>query len=321
VTLTQLRALVAASRTGSFTAAAAELGLTQASVSELIRRLEGEYRLGLFIRGPRRLNLTAAGRALLPFAEHAVSAADSGSQALRALRALEGGVAIFGVLRNADYYLLSDLAQEFHKRYPGVRIRLVGQNSVEVGAAVAAGELEAGLVVLPINDDGLSVKPLLRDEVIYISADPARCRLPVTIHALSRAPLILYDAHYGWTDPTRRQVADRARISGLTLEPVIEVEYVEAALRLVALGVGDTFISRAVAASPACPPSLSSAAFDPPLYDTIALITRTNTVLSPATQAITELARRSLLRQPPRPPPPPDPPAQATSRHAQRSRQ
>ena len=297
MTLAQLRAFAAAASTGSFTAAAAELGLSQASVSELIRRLEDEYRLQLFIRGPRRLNLTAAGRALLPFAEQSVSAAESGSEAVRALRALRGGVATFGVLRNADYYLLADLAQEFHTRYPRVRIRLVGLNSVEVGAAVVAGELEAGLVVLPIDDDGLSVEPLLRDEVVYVSADPDRCSRPATIQDLSHAPLILYDAHYGWADPTRRQVADRARIHGVVLEPIIEVEYVEAALRLAAAGVGDTFISRAVAASPACPPSLACAPFEPPLYDTIALITRTNAVLSPATHAIAGLAKQTLLRQ------------------------
>lgn len=296
MTLTQLRAFLAAARNGSFTAAGGELGMAQASVSELVRRLEEEHRLPLFVRGARRLHLTAAGRALLPFAEQAVSATDGGRQALRALYSLDGGTATFGLLRNADYYLLSDLAQEFHRSYPHVRVRLVGLNSVEVGAAVAAGELEAGLVVLPIDDEGLTVTPLLRDEVVYVTAAAERCARSVTIDALATAPLILYDAHYAWTDPTRRQIAERAHVAGAVLEPLIEVEHVEVALRLVASGIGDTFISRAVAAGHAFPPGLHMASFDPPLFDTVALITRANSVLSPATQAIADLARQTLLR-------------------------
>ena len=105
------------------------------------------------------LTLTAAGTELLPFAEQAVGAADSGASALRSLRSLGGGVATFGLLRNADHYRLSDLIQEFHRRHPKVRVRLVGVNSVEVAMAVASGEIEAGMVVLPIDDEGLEVTP------------------------------------------------------------------------------------------------------------------------------------------------------------------
>ena len=142
--LAQLRAFREAARTGSFTAAASELAMTQASVSELVRRIEDDYGVALFRRGGRRLTLTSAGSELLPFAEQAVAAADSGGNALRSLRSLGGGVATFGLLRNADHYLLSELIQEFHRRYPKVRVRLVGLNSVEVALAVANGQLEVG---------------------------------------------------------------------------------------------------------------------------------------------------------------------------------
>ncbi len=294
VTLNQLRAFVAAARTGSFTAAAAAMQVSQASVSELIRRMEEEHRVRLFVRG-RRLILTGAGEELLPFAEQAVAAAENGARALRSLRSLSGGVATFGLLRNADYYLLSDLVQDFHERHPAVQVRLVGQNSVEVAAAVAAGELEAGLVVLPIVADGLKVTPLMRDEVVYVSRDPQRLTAPVTIADLAAARLILYDAHYGWKDPTRRQLAERAQLEGLKLAALIEVEHVESALGLVARGVGDTFVSRAVAESAAFPAGLGTVSFAEPLYDTIAVVQRESAVLSPATREIVRLAGRMVL--------------------------
>jgi DNA-binding transcriptional LysR family regulator len=295
MTLNQLRAFLAVARTGSFTAAAAELQVAQASVSELIRRMEEEYGLALFARGGRRRLLTSAGDELLPFAEQSVTAADNGGQALQSLRSLTGGVATFGMMRNAGFYLLSDLAQEFHERYPQVRIRLIGQNSAEVAAAVAAGELEAGLIVLPVDDDGLEVTPLMRDEVLYASRALAPGAAPVTIHQIADARLILYDAHYGWNDPTRRQLAERARRAGLKLDPWIEVEHVEAALSLVARGVGDTMISRAVAYSTARPSVVRTAPFAEPMYDTIALIKRQSAILSPATRELARFARRTLL--------------------------
>jgi DNA-binding transcriptional LysR family regulator len=295
MTLNQLRAFLVAARLGSFTAAADELQMAQPSISELVRRMEQEYGVPFFVRGGRRLVLTSAGQELLPFAERSVGAADNADRALRALRSLGGGLATFGVLRNAEYYRLADLVQEFHARYPAVRVQLHGQNSVAVAAAVSAGNLEAGLVVLPIDDEGLSVRPLLRDEVLYASSDPSQVAEPITIHQLAEARLVLYDTYYGWSDPTRRQLADRALREGLKIEPQVEVEHVDTALSLVARGVGDTIVSRAVAASPTCPPGVHTVSFVEPLYDTVALIKRETTTLSPATQEIARLATHMLL--------------------------
>ncbi len=298
ISLNQLRAFLTAARTGSFTAAASELGVTQASISELVRRMEDEYKIPVFTRGSRRLALTPAGRELLGHAEQAVAAADNASHALRAVHSLTGGVATFGVLRNADYYFLSDLVARFHDLYPLVKVRLVGLNSTDVAAAVAEGSLEAGLVILPIDEAELKVTPLMRDEVLYASSDLSHVKRPVRISDLTNARLILYDAHAGWKDPTRRQLAERCQLAGVKLEPWIEVEHVEAALSLVARGIGDKFISRAVAASAACPPSITTVPLAEPLYDTIAFVRREASPLSPATREIARLAREMLTSYP-----------------------
>ncbi|WP_234329481.1 LysR family transcriptional regulator [Streptomyces sp. NRRL S-1896] len=139
ITLNQLRAFLASARLGSFSAAATELRTTQPSVSELIKRMEDHYRVPLFTRGPRRLVLTAAGEELLPYAQQATEAADGADRALRSLTSLDGGVATFGLLRNADYYFLSELLESFHARHPKVRLRIVGLNSVEVARGPPAG--------------------------------------------------------------------------------------------------------------------------------------------------------------------------------------
>ncbi|MBG6219088.1 DNA-binding transcriptional LysR family regulator [Arthrobacter sp. CAN_A6] len=295
MTLTQLRAFLLAATLESFTAAATALGTTQPTVSELVRKLEAENGLQLFVRGGRHLVLTSAGRELLPWARRVVDGADGAEQSLNAFRGMTGGVASVGVLRNAPYYFLSDLAVRFHAERPGVRTRLIGQNSVEVAEGVRSGELEAGLVVLPIVDHGLAVTPILRDEVLWATTDAARTVHPMTVESITEAPLILYDAHYGWEDPTRRQLAERAQLAGVRLEPMIEVENVESALALVARGVGDTIVSRAIAVNAVFPPEVFTVPFADPFYETIAVITREDAALSPVTSELLRLATEMVM--------------------------
>lgn len=295
MTLTQLKAFLAALEFGSFTAAAIELDTTQASVSELVARLERELGLKLFTRGARRLVPTAAALELREHAVQAVSAISNGVDAIHSLTALEGGTCTFGVLRNAAYYDLSDLVQRFHALHPRVKVRLVGLNSALVAESIAAGEIEAGLLVLPILEDGLEVKPLFRDEVLYASAHRGPQDGPVTIDEMAQAKLVLYDAYAGWSDPTRRQVMERARLRGLTIEPAIEVEHVETALGLVASGAADTIVCRTIAEGPAFPTGIRVTPMAEPMYDTIALVSREGAYLSPATRRIAQLAESMLL--------------------------
>lgn len=295
MTITQLRAFLAALESGSFTAAAVDLDTTQASISELVARLERELGVRLFTRGARRLTPTEAALTLRAHAERAVGAIDHGVETVRALHALEGGTCTFGVLRNAAYYHLSDLVQRFHDQHPRVKVRLVGLNSALVAESIAAGEIEAGLLVLPVEEAGLRISPLFRDEVLYASARRPEDQGPVTIAEVAAAKLVLYDAYAGWSDPTRRQLLERARLDGLTIDPAIEVEHVETALSLVASGSADTIVARTIAESASFPPGIRLTPFAEPLYDTIALVQRDGAELSPATRRFAELAEQALL--------------------------
>jgi DNA-binding transcriptional LysR family regulator len=292
MTLQQLQYFLAAAEHRNFSSAAASLHMAQPSLSEQIRRLEAELGAPLFIRA-RRLELTEAGRIFRPEAERTLAAAEQAVASVREVRELETGTATFGTFGQAPYYLLSDLVQDFRKRYPNVRVRLIGQNSSEVAEAVRDGRIEGGLIVLPIDDRGLDVTPASDEELLYVSRDPERVKERMTIERLAEAPLILYDARFGREDPTRRQLAERAQRAGVTLEPQIEVEYVGAALDLVLRGLGDTVGTRRVALGRTSP-RLHTVGFDPPVIDTFAFITRRNAHLSPATRAFMELAAKRM---------------------------
>jgi DNA-binding transcriptional LysR family regulator len=292
MTLAQLRAFLAAYERGSFSAAGEHLGSSQAGVSELVARLEDDLRTRLFVRG-RHLMPTAAAEELRQHAALCISAADSGVQAINAMNSLQGGVCTFGMLRNAAYYDLADLVLRFHRRYPNVRVRLVGLNSALVAESISSGEIEAGLIVLPVPEANLNLRPLTQDEVVFVSATRETAG-PVTIDEFVRSKLVLYDAYAGWRDPTRRQLRQRASLRGLTIEPAIEVENVETALGLVASGAADSLVASAIASRPGFPASIRKFSFDPPLYDTLALAVPNAAALSPATQRLMSIVEETL---------------------------
>ena len=300
MTLQQLTYFLAAAEHKSFSAAAQSLFMAQPSLSDQVRRLEAELGVELFARGARGLELTEAGRLFQPHAERTVAAAQDAAESVREVRDITGGTVTFGTFGSAHHYLLAGLLQDFRTQYPNVRVRAIGQNSAEVADAVRDGELEAGLVALPIDDRGLDVQPAMREELLYVSAEPERLREPMTIERLADAPLILFDARFGADDPMRRQLRERAQQAGVKVEPQIEVEYVTAALELAARGLGDTVTSPQMIRARGLARKLSGVPFDPPLYDAFAFITRRNAHLSPATREFIRLAEKRVKALQPR---------------------
>jgi DNA-binding transcriptional LysR family regulator len=296
LTLQQLEYFLAAYRHGSFSAAAEELHMAQPSLSEQVRRLESELGVELFARAGRGLTATEAGETLRPHAERTLAAAEAARESVVAVRELRGGIATFGTWGTARYYPGTDIVAAFRRRHPDVRVRMIGQNSFEVVEAVRRGDIEAGMVALPIDDRGLDVQPIMRDEIVYASADVRRLRRPMTIATLAEAPLILSDASWGTDDPTRRQLAQLAQRAGVTIEPQIDVEDVEAAMELAAGGLGDTIVARGMllALGRRVPRRLGWVPFAEPLYDEFAFVSRRGARLSPASREFLRLARERL---------------------------
>jgi DNA-binding transcriptional LysR family regulator len=294
-TLQQLGYFVAAVEHGSFVAAAEAVRIAQPSLSEQVRRLERSLGVTLFVRTNRRLQLTEAGRVLLPQARRTLADAAALTDSVRHIRELSGGTVSFGTFSSAHLYLLTALVGDFRAQYPGVVTRVVGLNSSEVADQVRRGKLEAGLVQLPIDERGLDVgPPVLVDSVVYVSSDGERTREPVTIEALAAAPLILSEARWGTEDPLRRALTDRARRAGVTLRPMIEVEFQTAAVELAAHGLGDSLVSYLVTRWSGYPGRLHWVPLDPPVVERFAFVTRTNGVLSPATRIFVQLAHTHI---------------------------
>jgi DNA-binding transcriptional LysR family regulator len=280
LSLQQIRCFCAALELGSFTAAAEALRVSQPAVAEQVRKLEQALGAALFVRAGRGVRATEAG---LAFAEHAtrsLRAVEDAADSVGQLTALRGGTVAVGVFGEPSAWRIEELAVAFLRRHPDVSLRLVGSNSSVIAERVRRGELEAGAVLLPIDDDQLDVRPIVRDEVLYVSAFGERTRQPATIERLAATPLVFYDAESADRDPIRRQLAERAQALGVRLRPKVEVELKDIALSLVAAGIGDTYLPSAYTRAPYFPQRLSTAPFSPALYDTHALVVRSGARLS-----------------------------------------
>ncbi|WP_460783162.1 LysR family transcriptional regulator [Microbacterium tumbae] len=286
MTLRQLLYFLGAADLGSFTAVAARMQVTQPAVAEQIRQLERFLEIDLFIRLGRGLRLTSAGEEFLLQARRVVAAAEEAQNSVAEMRGLLGGTVTLGVFGAPAHYGFAELIRDFATAHPGVRMRLKGRNSSEIADAVREGEVEAALVVLPVDDKGIDVEPIARDEVLFTSSDPASAALPKTVADFASAPLVLYEAQYADHDPTRRQLAARAQSAGIRLENHFEVEHLDTAVQLAASGLANTYVPRAVTLSPGFPANLVTCSFDPPMYDTFAIITRRGVRVSPATSEL-----------------------------------
>jgi DNA-binding transcriptional LysR family regulator len=282
----QIRCFCAALELGSFTAAADALRVSQPAVAEQVRKLEQALGADLFVRAGRGVVPTDAGRAFAEHAARSLRAAEDAADSVGELTAIRGGTIALGIFGDPAAWHVDELVTAFLRRHPGVSVRLVGRNSSEVVERVRRGELEAGGILLPIDDERLDVRPIVRDEVLYVSAAPERTRRPATIERLAATPLVFYDAASADEDPIRRQLAERAQALGIRLQPKVEVELKDVALRLVAAGVGDTYLPSAYTRAPYYPAGLSTASFSPPLYDTFAIITRAGARLSPGVREL-----------------------------------
>src|SRR5450755_745168 len=122
--LRQLAHFLAVAEARHFTRAATRVHVTQSSLSSSIRSLERELGSDLFVRSTRRVELTEAGRALLPAARRSVAAAEEGRDAVAGVRGLVRGQLAIGAIATVGPVNLPALLARYHRRHPAVAIRM-----------------------------------------------------------------------------------------------------------------------------------------------------------------------------------------------------
>ncbi len=242
-----LEAFVQVAAQGGFTRAAEALYLTQPTVSGQVKELEQELGVSLFDRLPRAVELTEAGRLLLPEARMILEARD---------RLLEQSSAYLGLLRGrlrvhastipGEYLLPAQLAA-FHRTHPEVRVSLHVASSAQVLDAVAAGEAALGVVGSRGDVPGLTFAPLWTDRIqLYASPGLGRTRLE-SLEDLRRVPLVFREEGSGTRGVVEATLGGLGLAAG-ELDVVGEFGSTSAVKEAVRAGIGAAFLSEVAAA-------------------------------------------------------------------------
>jgi hypothetical protein len=213
------------------------------------------------------------------------------------VKSFETGTIRFGMFGVARLYAGANLVADVLTRYPGVRVELIGQNSTEVQEDLRRGRIEAAMIAVPtVASEGLDVTPVARDELVYISADPARLESPVTAHRLAQASLVMPETTWRADDSTRKVLRQMLHETGRNPQTRIEVEDVETAVELVGMGFADSVIPKGAAVQllPRLAPGAGWVSLRPRQYDMFAVVHRAGAILSPAARLMIELATNRM---------------------------
>ncbi len=236
-----LETFVEVARYGNVTRAAELLYLTQPSVSGRLRSLEAELGEQLLVRTPRGVRLTDAGRELLPYAERVVRAVQDGRRALGELRGARAGTLALGAAPAVSTYFLPAVLKRFAAEHPEVRLSVSTGHSEEVLGMVVAGQVQIGLVRRMLHPE-IEVHPCYEDELALLvhSAHPFRASGVVTLEQVAREGLVLFDRTSSYYELTRALFMD----SGIVPATVMELDNIEAAKKMVELGMGVALLPR-----------------------------------------------------------------------------
>lgn len=246
ISLRQLQIFLAVAQSGSTTAAADMIALSQSAASAALNELEHLLAVKLFDRVGKRLLLNDSGRLLLPQARHMLDAANTIEQQF--LKPDQAGAELYiGASTTIGSYLLPAMVAAYRRQHPQLRIRALVANTADIVAAVSNFEVDAGLIEGPCHADDVVVEPWITDELIVVAAPEhplaAAGKMP-TLQALGQADWLLREPGSG-----TREAVEHALLPYLHhLPSACEFGNSEAIKRATAEGLGISCLSRAVVA-------------------------------------------------------------------------
>ena len=235
----QLRAFVAIAESGTFTAGALRVHVTQAAISMQIRQLETEIGAKVFVRAPRHVILTEAGEQLLRRARHILREHDAALDEIAELAGAERGRLRIG---SASAMVLTDqlpaILKELRKQHPAADIAVTSGTSEVLVDQILAGEVDIAFVSLPVDVRGIKTERLSQDQLVAIASPRHKLAKQKTISAYTLAGERLILGERGGN--TRRLIDLFFAQAGVTLRVAMELSRQQAIKRMVEedMGVG-----------------------------------------------------------------------------------
>jgi DNA-binding transcriptional LysR family regulator len=233
----QLRAFVAIAESGTFTAGALRVHVTQAAISMQIRQLENEVGAKVFVRAPRHVILTEAGEQLLRRARQILREHDAALDEIAELAGAERGRLRIG---SASAMVLTDqlprILKELRAQHPGAEIGVTSGTSEVLVDQILAGDVDIAFVSLPVDVRGIKTERLSEDQLVAIASPLHKLAKQRTISAYTLAGERLILGERGGN--TRRLIDQFFAQAGVTLHVAMELSRQQAIRRMVEADMG-----------------------------------------------------------------------------------
>ncbi|MGI4847153.1 MAG: LysR family transcriptional regulator [Janthinobacterium lividum] len=242
LTLRQLRYFCAVARAGQVSLAAIEENVSQSTISNGVIAIEQELGIRLFERSAQGVSLTPEGQDFLRHARHIIESVRDAVESPRFKeRSLRGTVHVAASYTLLGYFLPEQMAR-FRASYPDVEIVVHDMNREEIEAAILAGEVDIGVVILSnverLNHFGHAVLIRSRRQLWVSPTHPlARLRAP-SLRDIAAHPYILLTSDEG-----ERSALDYWRRHGLAPSVSLRTSSIEAMRGMVGHGFGVTILS------------------------------------------------------------------------------
>jgi len=240
-----LHAFVAVADSGSFSEASEHLYLTQPAISKRVSALESELNIQLFDRIGRKVTLTEAGTALLSRARNILQQVEDSKRAIQNLSGNVAGKLSIGTSHHIGLHRLPPVLRAFTSAYPEVALDLHFMDSEEACHAIEHGDLELGIVTLPLQPAKVLQTYEVWPDPLDIVVNPS--------HPLTQVKKVTPKqlAHYSAILPTRgtytRQIFEHTmRKHKLELKVGLSTNYLETIKMMVSVGLGWSVLPRSM---------------------------------------------------------------------------
>ncbi|MDR6878528.1 LysR family transcriptional regulator [Bacillus sp. 3255] len=276
-------------RSGSLSRAAERLHITQPAVSHTLKQLEEKLGGPLFFRTSKGVKLTAEGEVLFRYVEQAFSFMESGEKAIAEMHNLHSGEINIGASDTLCRHFLLPYLEQFHERYPAIRIHVTNRTTPETLALLKDGKIDFGLVHLPAADKAIEFREssAIHDCLVggkrFAAAGSGQ---PLPLSELMDYPLLMLEPG----GSTRRYIDDYAAAHGVRLEPEFELGSLDLLGQFARSGFGLAFVIREYVADEIAAGALFEVPLSPPIPERrIGIATLRGVPLSAASKSFLRL--------------------------------
>ena len=278
--LRDLRYLVALADLKHFGRAAEASFVSQPTLSTQIKKLEEELGVPLIERNPRNVLLTDVGEAVVARARLMLREADEIKNIARRAKDPASGAVKIGIFPTLGPYLLPHVVPQIVAKFPKLELMLFEEKTEIILKKLHDGELDAGVLALPIHDDTLHSEFLFEEP--FVLAVPATHRMAkqkkVKLSDLAEERLLLLDDGHCLRD----QALEVCQIAGAVERSGFRATSLETLRHMVSANVGMTLLP-ALAVRPPAPATANVVLIpfaDPQPYRRIAMVWRRTSALT-----------------------------------------